>query len=131
MRSHHEILDEAQRLTHQIQVTLTSRRKKARERRIQRTYQAEVRVSFGREQVAFRASEISPTGLFLHSRLLLEPGEELEVSFPTPQGRDELVARGVVASVETESPSGGSGMRIAFYDLAGDIEQLGVYAEAA
>lgn len=64
------------------------------------------------------SSNLSEAGAFLHSDLLFEVGEDLEIEIPLPSG-DRVRARGRVVRVWRDSEREGSaGMGIAFTRLA-------------
>lgn len=81
------------------------------------------------EPVVLETVDLGEGGIFVLSELLLEPGEELWVSFRLPSG-PKLVVRGRVVHGQLGSKSLPPGMGIEFLDLS-DRERgsIGVYLE--
>jgi hypothetical protein len=74
--------------------------------------EAEVRFQeHDEESMPFLADVIGPARLFLRSTVLFEPGEDLVVSFPLPNG-SSLRARGRVMDCNMGEDNGMSGMSV-------------------
>jgi len=106
--------------------------RKRRNRRRPLTREVVLRDENGWGPVALECIDISPTGVFLASDLLFEPGEGFMLEFKSPVKNTTIrvwsrVVR--VAEVERESPQGQPGMAFEFLDLTAEqAEELRHYA---
>lgn len=82
-------------------------------------------------RIEFDTRDLSVGGAFLRSDLLLEVGEELQLTIHLPD--TELVAHGRVVHVVREpGPDGAPGMGVAFTDLSdADRESIRTYLARA
>jgi len=71
----------------------------------------------GHGEILFDSIDLSRGGAFLHSELLLEIGEELEVTFGLPDEIRPVRARARVAWATRGDATGQSGMGLEFIDL--------------
>ena len=100
--------------------SLTSKRKHAR-RPITVDVNAAASGDRGGELV-FESVDVSVGGAFLRSDLLLELGDQLEMSIPLP-AQDPVRALGRVVWVTRDPRIKGAGMGIEFVDMAEDDRQ--------
>jgi hypothetical protein len=79
------------------------------------------------EPVVLETCDLGPSGMFIRSELVYEPGDELWLSFHVPGG-PKIVARGRVVRGQLGGRSTTAGMGVAFIDLTerehGHIEKF-------